>query len=124
MIDYTTAAIRIGESDVFHTELGYWLWDAASETVMQTLTIPRGVSLTAGGSATGAHPVVLEVRAALGDPDWAIAQPPALRERASTLAFAHRLELDGDQISYAETTTLEIYGRRFEHTDENTLRRT
>ena len=38
------------------------------------------------------------------------------RARSTALTYGRAVVL-----SYAETTTLEIYGRRFEHTDENQL---
>jgi len=126
IVRYHQVVRRKSNDEVFHDQVGYWLWDAEARVVMQTLTIPRGVSLTAGGTAEGdgkSAPVVLSVRAALGDEDWGISQSPVMRDNASTLAFVHRLTIDGDDISYAETTTLEIYGRRFEHTDANVLRR-
>ncbi len=44
-----------------------------------------------------------------------------MRDNASTLAFRHKITIDGDRLSYAETTSLEIYGRRFEHTDQSEL---
>ncbi len=114
--------------DVFHDQIGYWLWDAGSGTVIQTVTIPRGVSVIAGGSldgaAKGSASIVIEVAAKLGDPDWGIVQSPFMRDNASTLAFRHKITLAGDRLSYAETTRLEIYGRHFEHTDENELVRT
>jgi hypothetical protein len=125
IVRYHQVVRRKSNDEVFHDQVGYWLWDAASEAVIQTLTIPRGVCLTAGGSATGAEgKVVLEVAAKLGDADWGIVQPPFMRDNAKTVAFAHRVTLDGDRLSYAETTSLEIYGRAFEHTDENELTRT
>ena len=122
IVRYHQVVYRKSNDEVFHDQVGYWLWDAASETVMQTLTIPRAVSVTAGGRASGTGPVVLEVRAALGDPDWPVAQSPFMRDNASTLAFEHKVTLDGDRLSYAETTTVAIYGQeRFEHTDANEL---
>jgi hypothetical protein len=47
-----------------------------------------------------------------------------MRDNASTVGFSHRVEIDGDNMRYAETAKLEIYGRSFDHTDENELRRT
>ena len=67
--------------------------------------------------------VVLEVRAKRGDADWSVIQSPFMRDRASTVAFEHKVTIDGDSLVYAEKTTLEIYGRTFEHTDENQLER-
>ena len=48
---YHTQAWRIGESDPFHDEIGYWLWDVKAHEVMKLVMIPRGVSLIAGGKA-------------------------------------------------------------------------
>lgn len=31
--------------------------------------------------------------------------------------------MKGDELTYAETTSLQIYGKSFEHSDENTLKR-
>ena len=36
-LDYRMAAWRGGEEDPFHTEVGYWLWDAANGQVMRVL---------------------------------------------------------------------------------------
>jgi hypothetical protein len=33
------------------------------------------------------------------------------------------LKISGDQMVYEETTSLDIYGRQFAHTDANTLQR-
>ena len=87
----------------------------------RTIVIAGGSS---DGGAKGSVSVVLEVAAKLGDPDWGIVQSPFMRDNASTVAFRHKVTIDGDRLSYAETTSLEIYGRQFEHTDENELVRT
>src|SRR5262249_15766085 len=41
-LDYRMAAWRGDESDPFHTEVGYWLWDAADGQVMRCFMVPRG----------------------------------------------------------------------------------
>ena len=68
--------------------------------------------------------ITLEVSARLGDADWGILQSPFMRDHARTIEFQHRLTVDRDALSYAETTVVEIYGKTFEHTDENELTRT
>jgi hypothetical protein len=125
IVPYRQVVQRKSSGEVFHHELGYWLWDRASGCVMHSLQIPRAVGLLAGGSAstTTNGVTVLEVRAADGDPDWGILQSPFMRERARTTAFRHRIEIDGDELRYEETTMLEIYGRTATHTDTNALRR-
>ena len=127
IVRYHQVVHRKSNDEVFHDQVGYWTWDPESRTIAQSVTIPRVVTVLAGGrypaGAASDSSVVLEVRAAKDDPDWGILESPFMRDRASTLAFSHRLEVDGDRMRYSETTTLQIYGRRFEHTDRNELAR-
>lgn len=123
VVRYQQIVSRKSDGQVFHDQTGYWMWDAGEGVVMQSITIPRSVCVLAGGrwTAGGGSAVEVSVAARLGDPDWGILQSPFMRDKASTTAFEHTLKLDGDTLSYAETTHLEIYGRSFEHTDANTL---
>ena len=119
VLRYHQVVYRQSNDEMFHNESGYLTWDAAQQVITQTLTIPRGVALVAGG---GVRPDgVIEVKA--GDADWPIAQSPFMRDKARTLAFEHRLKVEGDTLSYDELTLLDIYGRQFEHTDSNSLSR-
>jgi len=122
---YHQVVSRKSNDKVFHDQVGYWLWNPATKTVIQTLTIPRAVTLLAGGTATvGDDRTIFEVQAEDGDTEWGILQSPFMQKKARTLEFRHRLTVMGDRLSYRETTVLEIYGNpRFEHTDQNTLRR-
>jgi hypothetical protein len=85
----------------------------------------RSLALLAGGKFTGSPEgeVVIEVAAKLGDPDWGIVQSPFMRDNAKTIAFEHKLVVNGDSLTYEETTTVDIYGKVFAHTDGNRLRR-
>jgi len=124
-VRYHQVVRRKSNDEIFHDQIGYWLWDAAAGQVMQSLAIPRAVCLVAGGRHTGdpkgGEPVQFAGAARLGDPDWRIVQSPFMRDKASTLSFEHRLTVKGDRLTYKETTMLAIYGRSFEHTDENEL---
>ena len=42
---------------------------------------------------------------------------------AKTIAFHHKIAVSGDTLIYDETVEVDIYGSRFNHTDENTLTR-
>ena len=96
---------------VYHDQVGYWLYSAETGEVIQTLTIPRGVTLMAGGKATvGGGKTVWEVHAKAGNPDWNIIETNFMHKKARTLAYAHRLEVKGDRMKYSETTLLDIYG--------------
>lgn len=126
VISYHQVVSRKATGEVFHDEIGYWMWDEGRNTVMHSLAIPRAVCVLAGGvfaGPDGADSAVIEVKAADGDADWGIVQSPFMRDSARTSAFSHRVEVNGDQLSYSETTVLEIYGKTFDHTDGNTLNR-
>lgn len=125
VVRYQQTVRRKSNKVVFHSQVGYWMWDAATGVIMQSLTIPRGLCVLAGGEHDGnvSGVVSLRVRARLGQADWGILQSPFMSEKARTVAYGHGLTIDGDQLSYEETTSLEIYGNSFEHTDHNVLMR-
>ncbi|MEM8768098.1 MAG: hypothetical protein AAGE43_11670, partial [Pseudomonadota bacterium] len=90
--------------------------------VSQTLTIPRSVCLIAGGSAeTGPEQTTITVHAAKADANWPIIEAPFMRDNASTISFHRQLTVDADRLSYEQTTIVDIYGKRFDHIDQNVL---
>ena len=122
IVNYTQVVRRKSNDKPFHHQVGYWLYDAADKTIIETLTIPRGVTLLAGGVANiSDNTTVFEVVAKVDDPDWKIIEAPFMQKNARTLAFTHKLQVNGNEMSYAQTTLLDIYGKPFEHTDDNTL---
>ncbi len=125
IVRYHQAVSRKSNDKVFHDQVGFWLWDPATATVIQTLTIPRGVTLLAGGSAKQTEDgTLMEVAARAGNAEWGIVQAPFMQARATTTAYQHRMSVSGDAMSYSQTTVLEIYGKHnYPHTDENTLTR-
>jgi hypothetical protein len=92
---------------------------------MHSLQIPRAVGLIAGGIYNGEQDsdgrVVLKVSAKLDDKDWGIIQSPFKRDKASTKSFEHKIVVGNGRLSYEETTMVDIYGKVFEHTDQNEL---
>jgi hypothetical protein len=124
VLRYHQIVSRKSDNAVFHNETGYWHWDSATGTVMQSLTIPRGVCLIAGGEGKiAAGETIIEVTAEDGSADWGITQSPFMQNKARTLSFNHKIAVNDDQLFYEETTILDIYGKRFDHTDSNTLTR-
>jgi len=120
ILRYHQVVRRKSNDEVFHDQTGYWTWDAREGLLMQSIVIPRAVCVLAGGHYTEAgSPVKLVVSAKLDDPDWGMS--PFMRDHAKTVAFHHELSVGNGRLSYSETTSLEIYGRSFEHTDENQL---
>jgi hypothetical protein len=52
-IHYRQIVQRKSNDKVFHDETGYWMWDAQAGIIMHSLTIPRAVSVLAGGIYNG-----------------------------------------------------------------------
>ena len=125
VLHYRQIVQRKSNDEVFHDETGYWMWDADAQIIMHSLTIPRAVSVLAGGNhngqSTGEGDFVLEVSAGHNNKDWQIIQSPFMRDNARTTGFHHRIIVGNGKLSYSETTTVDIYGKAFEHTDQNKL---
>lgn len=81
----------------------------------------HGRPLAGGRDTDAGSPVKLVVAAKLDDPDWGIIQSRFMRDGAKTVAFRHDLSVVDRTLFYSETTSLEIYGRSFDHTDDNQL---
>jgi hypothetical protein len=122
---YSTKAWRIGTPDPFHEEVGYWLWDAASELVLRCFMPPRGMTVLAGGNAKAtAREFSLEARS--GDEVFGICSSPFLSAEFKTVRYTLSVQLlDDDSFRYEEHTWLKLKNRAelFDHSDENTLRR-
>ena len=116
---------RKSNDEVFHDQIGYWLWDPRDKVIMHTLSIPRGVCLIAGGSHNGKNDadgnIVIELVAGIENKDWSIVQSPFMQQNAKTTDFQIKVIVGNGKMTYAETTMLDIYGRVFEHTDANEL---
>ena len=123
VLHYRQIVQRQSNDKVIHDETGYWMWDVETGVIMHSLAIPRGVSILAGGLSTTTDngEITLKVSAKQGDKDWQILQSPFMRDNARTMAFQHEIHINKDILNYSETTTLDIYGKVFEHTDKNEL---
>ena len=122
---YHTHIVKPGEVETYHDQVGYWLWEPATGTVMHSLTIPRGQVVLAGGEAK-ADAVEFEVFAKRGETVYGICSAPFLEHAFRTDAFRMRVSINADGTwSYFEETTLVIRGRDvpFAHTDRNTLKK-
>ena len=123
-LDYRAAMWRKGEENdnPFHTEIGYWLWDAANSQVMRCFMVPRGSVLIAGGTAD-ASATEYVLKAELGSQTYGVLSNKYLDESAKTTRFDVTIKIEGETFSYDETTVYEHY-RTSEpvlHTDRNTL---
>ncbi len=114
-----------GDPATFHDQVGYWLWEPATRTVVQTLAIPRAQVALAGGRA---EPDArrFTVRATRGATTFGICSGPFLEESFTTTEYTHTVTVNDDgTFSYEQDTVLRVAGRQepFHHVDRSTLRR-
>ena len=123
-LDYRMAAWRAGEENPFHTEVGYWLWDAAGGEVMRCFVVPRGSTLIAGGSAKP-DDTSFSLEATLGSEVYGILSNKYLAEKARTKRFTCTVTVEGPDVwAYDEETSYDhAIGGTVAHTDVNRLRR-
>lgn len=122
---YATTAWRLGEDKPFHEEVGYWLYDAAAKQAMRCFSVPRGVTLIAGGTVQpGAR--AFELTADVDHRTFGILSNPFLTREFETVRYELRLVLEAeDGFRYEEDTVLRMKDRSelFHHTDANKLKR-
>lgn len=125
-LDYRTAAWQPGHEEPFHTEVGYWLWDAAASEVLRGFVVPRGIVVLAVGAVTP-HARTFTLQAQAGSETAGICSNHFLAVAARTVRFEVTVTVaeDGRSFSYDATSTIEhhrVPGAVF-HTDRNTLHR-
>ena len=116
---------KVGETGTYHDQVGYWLWEPASETVMHSLTIPRGQTVLAAGKAK-ADAKSFTLTATRGDTDYGICSNPYLEKNFRTDSFTITVTVHDDGTwSYDEDTVMQITGQTepFHHRDSNRLTR-
>ena len=109
----------------YHDQVGYWLWEPATGTVMHSLAIPRGqVALASGQAAADAKS--FELVATQGLDTWGICSAPFLDRAFKTVEFRIKVSVNDDgSWGYEEDTVLKIQGQDalFHHTDRNSLKK-
>jgi hypothetical protein len=122
---YHTHITKPGEIETFHDQVGYWLWEPATRSVVFSLSIPRGQVVLAGGTADP-DATSFSVSARLGDPHFGIVTNPFLDHAYHTVSYDITVTINSnDEWSYEQDTVLEVRGTSgpFHHTDHNTLTR-
>lgn len=120
---YHTHILKPDDVETLHDQVGYWLWEPATGTVIQTLSIPRGqTALAVGQAAADAKSFRLE--AVRGSTVNGISSNPFLEHAFRTDRFVITITIHDDgSWSYEQETTLVIPGQAepFAHTDRNRL---
>jgi hypothetical protein len=122
---YHTHIVKPGEVETFHDQVGYWLWEPATQTVTHTIAMPRGLAVLAGGPAEP-DATEFEVTASLDSNVYGILSNPFLDAAFRMLSFRMRVTVNRDGTwSYEEDAVLQIPDRDepFHHVDRNTLTR-
>jgi len=120
---YHTHIVKPDQVKTYHDQVGYWLWEPATGTVIHTLTIPRAQVVMAAGKAA-ADSREFELVATKGDASYGICSTPFLEYAFKTVEFRIKVTINPDGTwSYEEDTVLMIRGQPepFHHTDRNTL---
>jgi hypothetical protein len=122
---YHTFITKPNQVRTYHDQVGYWLWEPATGTVIHTLTIPRGqVAMAQGTAAADARS--FELAAARDSETFGIRSAPFLEYAFKTVEFRIKVTINDDgSWGYEEDTVLMIRGQRepFHHTDRNLLTR-
>jgi len=123
VLRYHQIVQRKSDAKILHNEVGFWIWDKQSKTVIRSFTIPRAVAIVAGGiyEASENSEVVLKVSAAAEGSEWEIAQSPFMKNNAKTVSFESKFKINGNKLTFYQKTVLDIYGKIFDHIDENEL---
>src|SRR5208283_2462727 len=108
---YHTRIVKPGEVETYHDQVGYWLWEPATGTVVHTLAIPRAqVALAVGKAARDAK--TFEVVATRGSTENGICSTRFLEHAFTTTDFRIRVTVNPDGTwSYEEDTVLLVRGR-------------
>jgi len=120
---YHTHVVKPDQVKTYHDQVGYWLWEPATGTVIHTLTIPRAQTAMAAGKAN-AEDKSFELVANRGSETYGICSTPFLEYAFKTVEFRIKVSINPDGTwSYEEDTVLMIKGKTepFHHTDRNTL---
>lgn len=107
----------------YHDQVGYWLWEPATGSIVHTLTIPRGMITMAVGQAS-ANATQFECIAKIDDPTAGISSSPFLDYAFKTIEYRILVTLLEDGTwSYEQDTVLMIKGKEepFHHLDTNIL---
>ena len=107
----------------YHDQVGYWLWEPATETVIHTLTIPRGqIAMASGKVPSNANE--FELVATQGLDTFGICSNPFLDHAFKTVEFQILVHFNDDSTwGYDQDTVLKILGQEelFHHRDKNIL---
>lgn len=110
---YKQEVFRKSDDSKFHDQRGYFIYDQKNQIVYNSFCVPRTTCVTAEGPAGDNMTLVSSKRG--------IAESEYMTDNAKTTDFTMNIVISDEQITYSQTTGLEIYDNVFAHTDSSTL---
>ncbi|MEH0740034.1 FABP family protein [Vibrio cholerae] len=110
---YKQEVFRKADNSKFHDQRGYLIYDQENQMVYNSFCVPRTTCVTAEGAAGDTMTLTAAKRG--------IAESEYMTDNATTTDVTMNLSISEQQLTYSQTTTLDIYGRPFAHTDSSTL---
>ena len=110
---YHQAVYRTTNNHWFHDQIGYLTYDQTNHLVYDTFCLPRGVCVVAEGKP--GKTMVLSTKS------QGIAQTQYMVHNDSTNFVKITLSVSGNTLKYKYETHLFVYGKPFNHTDQDTL---
>ncbi|WGW01364.1 heme-binding beta-barrel domain-containing protein [Vibrio sp. YMD68] len=112
-IYYKQEVFRVENDTKFHDQRGYLIYDAQKNKVYNSFCVPRAACVTAEGDAGNTITFRSSKRG--------ISESNYLSDNATTTDFIMNMAIEGDKLTYSQTSSLNIYGKPFAHTDSSTL---
>lgn len=110
---YKQEVFRKADDTKFHDQRGYLIYDQENQIVYNSFCVPRTTCVTAEGPAGDSMILKASVRG--------IAESEYMTANAKTTDFIMNMSISDDTLTYSQTTSLDIYGKPFAHTDTSTL---
>ena len=110
---YHQAIYRTTNNHHFHDQIGFLTWDKTNNLVYDTSCVPRAVCFVAEGRAGNTMTLTTKSQG--------IAQTQYMVHNDSTNSVKITLAVSGNTLKYKYETHLFVYGKPFDHTDEDTL---
>ncbi|EKP0297850.1 heme-binding beta-barrel domain-containing protein [Aeromonas veronii] len=111
---YKQEVFRKSDNGKFHDQRGYLIYDKKNQMIYNSYCIPRAVCVVVEGKAGNKIDFKTGQRG--------IAESSYMSANDSTTDFMMSLDFSvKDQLKYNQTTSLQVYGKPFAHSDSGTL---
>lgn len=119
---YRQVVHRISDKKKIHDQVGYLLWHAKTNRIINSFVIPRGVAVVSIGKLKiSTNGLEIKTKALASGNAPGISQTTFMHKEAKTFSFNFYLKLSKNKLTYSQLTKVKIYGKLFNHTDDSLL---